>query len=294
MYRYACLLRILAFLLLAFRCELSLAQGVAIPGGVCKPVSQRTQDVGCWIMADDLVGRLTKSEVFWHLDLYSTRVAAQADKGPQSIVMEALGKVWLMTIEDEKWRPAHGTRITEIGPIPIIAGENYSAQYMEAIFTPGMIAPAHLHSGPEAWYTISGETCLETSDGRVQVGRAGGPPVIVPKGLSMHLTATGTEQRRALVLILHQSSMPPTTLVHDWTPRGLCKSKEGLTHGPPALHFRESIACYGSVPQAASWRTRPEDSAEEFSGNPLWPSQFPCWPRGTSLEGCSSRARAGC
>jgi len=98
MFRYGRLLPILAFLLLTFRCELTLAQGVAIPGGVCKPVSQRTLDVGCWIMADDQVGQLTKSEVFWHLDSYSTRDAAQADKGPRSTVIEALGKVWLMTI----------------------------------------------------------------------------------------------------------------------------------------------------------------------------------------------------
>jgi hypothetical protein len=39
----------------------------------------------------------------------------------------------------------------------------------------------------------------------------------------MHLTATGTETRRALVLILHKTSKPPSTLVHDWTPKGLCK-----------------------------------------------------------------------
>lgn len=176
-------------------------------------------------MANDPVGQLLKSPVFWHLDSYPTRAAALADKGPRSAVVEALGKVWLLTIEDEKWKPAHGNRVAEIGPLTIVAGENYSAQYMEVIFTPGMTAPAHLHSGPEAWHTVAGETCLETSDGRIQVGRAGGPPVIVPMGLSMHLTATGTEQRRALALILHQSSEPATTLAHDWTPKGLCKSK---------------------------------------------------------------------
>jgi hypothetical protein len=219
------LILILVLFLFMLWCKHALAQGIGIPGGVCKPVSQRTQEVGCWIMADDSVGHLTKSPMFWHLDSYSTRAAAQADKGPRSAVIEALGKVWLMTIEDEKWKPGHGNRVAEIGPIPVIADEDYSAQYMEAIFTPGMTAPAHLHSGPEAWYTIAGETCLETSDGRVQVGRAGEPPVIVPMGLSMHLTATGTERRRALVLILHQSSMPPSTLVHDWTPSGLCKSR---------------------------------------------------------------------
>src|SRR5258708_40074113 len=136
------------------------AQGVATPGGVCKPVSERTQEVGCWIMADDPIGQLTKLQVFWHLDGYSTRAAAQADKGPQGTVIESLGKVWLMTIEEAKWKTDHGNRIAEIGPLPIAAGEKYSVQYMEAIFTPGMTAPAHIHSRPEAWYTMAGETCL--------------------------------------------------------------------------------------------------------------------------------------
>jgi quercetin dioxygenase-like cupin family protein len=223
MIRCGFFLRAFTLALLAFSCQQVLAQGVAVPGGVCKPVSQRTQEVGCWIMADDAIGQLQKSPVFWHLDVYSTRAAAEADKTRRSTIVESLGKVWLMTLEDEKWRASHGDRVAEIGPLGIVESNEYSAQYMEAIFTPGMTAPAHIHSGPEAWYTIAGETCLETSDGRAQVGRVGGPPVIVPIGMSMHLTATGSEQRRALVLVLHQSSMPATTLDHDWVPKGLCK-----------------------------------------------------------------------
>jgi hypothetical protein len=54
------------------------------------------------------------------------------------------------------------------------------------------------------------------------VGRAGGPPVIVPQGPPMELTATGTEIRRALVLILHDATQPPTTVTSDWKPKGLC------------------------------------------------------------------------
>ena len=201
------------------------AQGVAVPGDMCRPASQRTQTIGCWILADDSVGQLTRPQVFWHLDTYSTRAAALADKGPRGIVIESFGKVWLMTMEDETWEAVHGDHVAEIGPLPIVAGEKYSAQIMEAIFTPGMTAAAHIHSGPEAWYELGGETCLETSDNRVQIGRAGGPPVIVPAGLSMYLTATGTEQRRAIVLILHPSSKPPTTMIRDWTPKGLCQNK---------------------------------------------------------------------
>lgn len=225
MIRYERFLSILFLFPLLFSSTHLAGQGVAVPGDMCKPVSERTQAIGCWILADDAVGQLKHSRVFWHLDTYPTRAAAQADKGPGSIVVESFGKIWLMTIEDEKWRSVHGNHVAEIGPLSIAAGENYSAQLMEADFTPGMTASAHVHSGPEAWYPLTGETCLETSDGRMQIGRAGGPPVIVPMGVAMHLTATGTEQRRAIVLILHSSSKPPTTMIHDWIPKGLCQNR---------------------------------------------------------------------
>ncbi|HEY1800494.1 MAG TPA: hypothetical protein VGG46_06100 [Terriglobales bacterium] len=212
------------FCLLLLLCTQLLAQGIATPGDTCKPASMRTQAVGCWILAENPVGQLATSQVFWHLDTYPTRAAAEADKGPRGTVVESFGKVWLMTIQDEKWRPAHGTRVAEIGPLPVVAGEKYTAQFMEADFTPGMTAPPHKHPGPEAWFAVGGETCLETSDGRKQISRIGGTPVIVPMGLAMHLTAIGSAQRRSIVLILHESSQPPVTMVHDWTPKGLCKS----------------------------------------------------------------------
>src|SRR6266567_7806900 len=186
-------------------CSPAFAQPVA--GGTCKPVSQRTGEVGCWIIAHEAIGQLAAPQIFWHLDTYSTRATAEAAKGPHGTVVESLGKVWLLTIENAGWRPSGGERVAEIGPLPVNAGEKYSAQYMEAIFNPGMTAAAHTHAGPEAWYTLAGETCLETPQGK-QFGRAGGQHVIVPGGPPMHLTATGTEQRRSLVLILHESSKP--------------------------------------------------------------------------------------
>jgi len=197
-------------------CDQALAQ-------ICRPVSERTGELGCWITVSASLGQLPQRPIFWHLDIYPTRAAAEAAKGSRGTVVESLGKVWLLTIDVAGWRPSSGERVAEIGPLPVSADAKYSAQYMEAIFTPGMTAPAHRHSGPEAWYTLSGETCLETPEGKM-VGRAGGAHVIVPGGPPMHLTATGTETRRALVLILHDSSQPPTTPARDWTPKGLCKS----------------------------------------------------------------------
>ena len=189
---------------------------------ICRPVSQRTGELGCWITANAPVGKLPQQPIFWHLDTYPTRSEAEAAKGLRGTVVESLGKVWLLTIDIAGWRPSSGARVAEIGPLPVKAEARYSAQYMEAIFTPGMTAPAHRHPGPEAWYTLAGETCLETPEGKM-IGRAGGSHVIVPGGPPMHLTATGTETRRALVLILHDSSQPPTSPAHDWAPKGLCR-----------------------------------------------------------------------
>jgi quercetin dioxygenase-like cupin family protein len=58
-------------------------------------------------------------------------------------------------------------RLAEIGSLPVNADAKFSAQYMEAIFTLGMTAPDHRHSGSEACYTLAGETCLETPEGKM-------------------------------------------------------------------------------------------------------------------------------
>lgn len=201
-------------------CDAAAAQ----PMGICRPVSERTRvgDVGCWIIARGSMGQIAEPQVFWHLDAFPTRAAANAAKGPRGIVVESYDKVWLLTIEAKGWRSPGAERVNEIGPLPIVAGRGYAVQYMEATFDPGMTAPSHEHPGPEAWHTLAGETCLETPDGKF-VGRAGGPPVIIPAGPPMHLTATGTEQRRALVLILHDASHNPTAPRRDFVPKGLCK-----------------------------------------------------------------------
>jgi hypothetical protein len=154
-----CLARAGAVLFLA--CQSASAQ-------ICRPVAERTGEVGCWIIASQSVGQFAKAETSWHLDVYATRAEAEAAKASGSVVVGSLAKTWLLTIADQGWRPSGGERIAEIG-------------------------------------------------------RAGGTPVIVPGGPPMHLTATETEQRRALVLILHDSSKHATTPEHDWVPKGLCK-----------------------------------------------------------------------
>ena len=189
----------------------------------CKPVAERTSPDGCWILASMPLGKLSERPVFWTLDVYPDRESAQAAAGAGGTVLTALDRVWLLTVGDKPAAPAKGKRMSQIGPLPVKANEEYTAQYRESIMKPGAVSRTHVHSGPEIFYTETGETCLETPAGK-QLGSRG-HDVIVPEGQPMELMATGTEDRRGLVLVLHSSSKPHTTLVTDWHSTGLCKAQ---------------------------------------------------------------------
>lgn len=190
--------------------------------GVCIPDSQRgSRDVGCFIKTERAQGKLGAGPIFWHVTKFASLREAEQARRPLDSVIEAYGDAWLMSLDEEAWRPASGQHVASIGPLPLRADIPYSALYMEASMKPGMKSAIHTHSGVEAWYTISGETCLETPQGAT-TGRADGPPVIIPAGVPMELTATGTRVRTSLVLILHAASEKPTTPERNWRPRGLC------------------------------------------------------------------------
>jgi quercetin dioxygenase-like cupin family protein len=91
---------------------------------------------------------------------------------------------------------------------------------MEAVFTAGMKAAVHRHSGPEAWYLLTGTQCLETPEG-MTVAHAG-DTTIVPEGPPMALNSVGTETRRSVLLVLHDTTQPWITMAVDWQPKGLC------------------------------------------------------------------------
>jgi hypothetical protein len=94
--------------------------------------------------------------------------------------------------------------------------------YLATTFRPGLTGFVHEHPGPEAWFIVTGEQCLETPDGPLP-GRAG-EGLVVRGNLPMIIQATGTEIRRNFTLILHDSAKAATTRVDHWKPRGLCRN----------------------------------------------------------------------
>ena len=193
----------------------------------CLPLAERAgREVGCWITATEALGELPRATpLHWHLDAYPTRAAAEADKGPRGTVVESLGRVWLFTVAEAGWRPpaggGGGERVAAIGPLPTREGVRYVAQYMEGVSPPGVPSRVHRHPGSEAWHNVAGRMCVETPEGRVVAGP--GDPAFVPEDVPHMLTGLGAEQRRSLVIVLHDASRPATVLAPDWTPQGLCR-----------------------------------------------------------------------
>jgi quercetin dioxygenase-like cupin family protein len=188
---------------------------------VCKPATERSGEQGCYILINDKLGKLPDGAMYWHIYKFPNRAAAEGAKRERGTVVEAYGSAWLMTIERAGWRLPDGERIAEVGPLPTSSLAEYTSVYMETSFAPGPVAGPHKHPGPEAFFVLSGEQCLETPEGKMttRAGESG----IVRGDLPMALTASGTEQRRPLVLILHDSAHRATTPLADWTPSGLCK-----------------------------------------------------------------------
>jgi quercetin dioxygenase-like cupin family protein len=191
-----------------------------VPGRCEVAASQRTTEAGCYVSATVRLGELPAGPLFWHLYTYPNRAAAEVESGPRATVVEALGKVWLYAIAEEGWRPATGERMAVLGLPQAHPGKLYSAHYVEAIFPPGMKTAVHFHHGSEASYVVSGSECVETPDGKL-VNRAG-QGAVVAEHTPMQLSNPGPETRRAVALILHDQSHHWSTLMEDWTPKGLC------------------------------------------------------------------------
>lgn len=182
----------------------------AVPGPAC-------------LLAHQELGPLPNEPMYWHIDEFPDEASARAAKGERGTVVEDFGKVWLFTVAGKSWHAKGGTHAATVGPLPVDMAASFSAEYVHSLFAPGMTAPIHKHSGPEGFYALDGDTCLEMPGG---VHKATGPGnhLVMPGGPPMLLMATGTVPRRGFALILHDSTQPPTTRVTDWKPAGLCGS----------------------------------------------------------------------
>ena len=186
---------------------------VDVPPGAKRP------EFGCFNVGEATGLHFSQRSVYWHLRAFPSRKAAEAARSATGIVVEEDGRAWLSEFGPRNAAPRGGESVAVVGPLELPAARSYTAVLSYAVMRPGDDSRVHTHAGPEGWYVLAGEQCLETPAGAHR-SRAGGT-MTVRSGVPMELRVTGHELRRAFALVIHDSTQARGT-PSDWKPSGAC------------------------------------------------------------------------
>ena len=183
------------------------------------PPGEKRPEFGCFNIGTVTGLHFSQASVYWHLRAFPNRKAAEAAKSATGIVVEEDGRVWLSEFGPRDPAPRGGKAIAVVGPLQLPAAKSYAAVLSYAVMRPGDNSRVHTHPGPEGWYVLAGEQCLETPAGANRA-RAGGT-MTVPPNIPMELNVTGTTLRRAFALVIHDSAQE-RGIPSEWKPSGAC------------------------------------------------------------------------
>ena len=183
------------------------------------PVGDKRPAFGCFNVGAVTGLHFSQRSVYWHLRAFPDRKAAETVRSATGIVVEEDGRFWLSEFGARNATPRGGAAVAVIGPLQLPAASGYTAVLSYAVMRPGDQSRVHTHPGPEGWYVLTGEQCLETPAGAGRA-RAGGT-LTVPPNVPMRLNVTGTTLRRAFALVIHDSTQARGTPA-DWKTSGAC------------------------------------------------------------------------
>lgn len=158
-------------------------------------------------LAERKVSELPAGDLYWRIENYPTRSAADAVAGPWSLVAESVGKVWLFTLGVAGGSSPGGTKVSEVGPIPRVAASQYLLRINEASGPPGSITPVHSHPGSEAFFVLTGEQSIRGSHGVIIV-KAGQPQAGHGADMAMQVSSSGSSNLHALVMFVVDADRP--------------------------------------------------------------------------------------
>lgn len=183
------------------------------------PSGEQRPEFGCFNIGAATGLHFKQISVYWHLRAYRNRKAAEAARSATGIVVEEDGRVWLSEFGARTPAPHGGKAIAVVGPLQLPAARSYMAVLSYAVMRPGDNSRVHIHPGPEGWYVLAGEQCLDTPAGAHRA-RAGATMTVQPN-IPMELNVTGTKLRRAFALVIHDSAQARGS-PSDWKPSGAC------------------------------------------------------------------------
>jgi quercetin dioxygenase-like cupin family protein len=170
---------------------------------------ERKGEEGCSILASRPLASSTVKPLYWHIDRFDSLEAAKKAAGPDGVAAEAHGSVWLMTVEHQTEEHRGGSHIAAIGPLPLPAADRYTMKVQSTLLNPGSATPVHSHSGPEVWYIVTGEQCLETQQTSHRL--IAGQSFVLPSDRIHRGRITAAVPRGALALVLHDAARPASS-----------------------------------------------------------------------------------
>lgn len=187
---------------------------VDIPRGAPRP------QFGCFNVATARGMRFSQSTVYWHLRTFEDRAAADAAKSPLGLVVDEDGKIWLSEFASRDAIAGPGETIAVVGPLELPRADTFNVVLSFAVMRPGDRSMIHTHPGPEGWYILAGEQCVQTPSGPQRA--VAGETMITAPDVPIELRVTGTTTRRALLVVIHDAAQP-RTIPSPWQPpRGGC------------------------------------------------------------------------
>ena len=191
----------------------------------CLEDGLKSKEFGCQLLAKVQVSQFSEGPLFWHVNRLQTSETAAAANNQAGTVVEAEGKLWLFSFGRKNDVPKEGELVASVGPLELTsdklpAAKSYEVVAYLAVMPPKAYTVVHTHPGPEAWYVLAGQQCLETPE-RVIKARAG-EGAVAPPTTPMRLTNNGSSVRRALFIVIHDAAQPWTIPTEEWKPTGAC------------------------------------------------------------------------
>jgi hypothetical protein len=160
-------------------------------------------------IAEKKLNALPPGPLYWRIENFPALDQAQsaAAASPTSLAATVSGKVWLLTLGPKGGATAGGTKVAEIGPVPVFAAPEYMLRINHASGPPGSKTPVHSHPGSESFYVLAGQVSQRTPHG-VNSTDSGQSMVGHGPDMAMEVSSSGTTDLDQLVMFLLDATRP--------------------------------------------------------------------------------------
>ena len=159
-------------------------------------------------LAEKKLKQLPAGVLYWRIENFPTLAEAQAATGPTSLAADVSGKVWLFTLGPKGGATTPGgTKVAEVGPVPLVVAPNYLLRINHASGPPGAKTSLHSHPGSEVFYVLAGQVGQTTPHG-TSYANAGESMNGHGPDTPMQVFSSGTTDLDQLVMFVVDATRP--------------------------------------------------------------------------------------